>query len=76
MKNENEKTSMSIEEYKRQKIEEYFNSRTEQENDIPYTLVKISENIWAHKTNMTYEEYLKKTGYKTYEQIKAELGLP
>lgn len=35
----------------------------------------LSENTKSIITNMSIEEYVKKTGYKTYEEIKKKLGL-
>ena len=61
---------MSPEEYRKQKLDEHTPILNE---DVK--IVQLSKNTKCTVYNMTFEEYLQKTGYKTYEEIKKELGL-
>lgn len=65
---------MTIEEYKKQQIEKY-NREHPQTLNYNERIERLSENTNCIVVNMTIEEYLKKTGYKTYSEIKKELGL-
>ncbi|MBD5216349.1 MAG: hypothetical protein HDS78_07540 [Bacteroidales bacterium] len=65
---------MTIKEYRNKLIEKYYSENPGflNENETVKTLSKNTECI---VTNMSLEEYVKKTGYKTYGEIKKELGL-
>lgn len=65
---------MDIKKYKQQLLDQY-NQENPQSLNEGFTIKKISKNINCIVTNMTFDEYVKKTGYKTYEEIKKELGL-
>lgn len=65
---------MTPEEYRKQKLEEYYKEHPfKLDEDVK--VVQLSRNTKCTVYNMTFEEYLQKTGYKTYEEIKKELGL-
>lgn len=65
---------MTMDDYTKQKLEEYY-------KEHPFTLnenervEQFSKNTKCIVCDLTLEEYLQKTGYKTYEEIKKELGL-
>lgn len=63
---------MTPEEYKKQKLNEYFDNLPITEN---VETRKLSENTVCELTHMKYEEYLKKMGYHSYSEIKKRLGL-
>lgn len=65
---------MTTKEYRNKLIEKYYSENHGFLNENE-TVKTLSKNTKCIVTNMSLEEYVKKTGYKTYGEIKKELGL-